>query len=86
MTVAKQIDIRTNIKTFFDMAADGEVVFCPRKENKNVYVISQAEYEELQKAKRNVEYLTMIDNSIEQIKTGKVITKSLEELEALASE
>lgn len=86
MLVAKQMDIRANIKRFFDMAASGETVFCPRKENKNIYLISQAEYEELQKAKRNAEYLKMIDSSMEQLKEGKVITKSLADLEALESE
>jgi len=86
MTVAKQMDIRTNIKSFFDLAASGETLFCPRKNNKNVYVISQQEYEELQKAKRNAEYLAMLDLSIEQIKAGKIVSKNLEELEAMEIE
>lgn len=86
MTIAKQMDIRSNIKAFFDLAADGETVIVPRKQNKNVVVISQAEYEELQKAKRNTEYIDMLDRSYEQIKTGKVIVKTLAELEAMAED
>ena len=57
MTVAKQIDIRANIKKYFDLAFNGEAVIVSRKQNRNVVVISEAEYNELQKAKRNAEYL-----------------------------
>ncbi len=35
----------------FDMAFDGETVIVSRKENKNVVIISEAEYNELAKAK-----------------------------------
>ena len=50
MTVAKQIDIRANIKKYFDMAFNGEPVIVPRKENKNVVIISEKDYKELEKA------------------------------------
>ena len=83
MTVAKQMDVRSNIKKFFDIAFSGEAVFVPRKDNKNVYIISQQEYEELQRAKRNAEYLAFIDNSRNQISDGEVVIKSIEELRAM---
>ena len=38
------------------------------------------------KALRNEEYLDKIDNSIEQIEKGKVVTKTMDELEAMADE
>jgi hypothetical protein len=38
------------------------------------------------KALRNTEYLNKIDKSMEQIEQGKTVTKTLEELEALADE
>ena len=83
MTVAKQMDIRANIKKFFDIAFNGDAVFVPRKDNKNVYIISQSEYEDLQRAKRNAEYLEMLDRSIKQVESGDVVVKSLEELRAM---
>lgn len=86
MTIAKQMDIRKNIKSFFDLAAGGETLFVPRKQNKNVVVISQAEYEDLQKAKRNAEYFAMLDKSYEQFSQGKVVIKTMEELEAMEDE
>lgn len=83
MTVARQMDIRANIREYFDRAYNGETVFVPRKENRNVYIISQEQYESLQKAKRNADYLMMIDRSMEQLASGQAVTKSIEELRAM---
>ena len=83
MTVARQMDIRSNIKMYFDMAYEGEAVFVPRKENKNVYVISQAEYESLQKARRNAEYYEMLDKSRAQLSSGEKVSITLDDLRAM---
>lgn len=86
MTVAKQIDILENIKKYFDMAFNGEPVAVSRKENKNVVILSEKEYKELQKAKNNAEYLARLDLADEQIREGRVVVKTMEELEAMAAE
>lgn len=44
-------------------------------------MISEKEYNELLKAKRNAEYLAMLDKSLAEAKAGGFIVKSLEELE-----
>ena len=82
MIATRQIDIRDNIKKYFDLAFDGETVVVSRKQNKNVVVISEKEYNELQKAKRNAEYLAMLDKSMKEIEQGGFIAKSIQELEA----
>lgn len=46
--------------------------------------MSLGEYNALMKALRNSEYLTKIDKSIEQIEQGKIISKTIEELEEMA--
>lgn len=86
MIVTKQMDLRANMKKYFDLAFSGETVIVSRKENKNVVVISEAEYNDLQKAKRNAEYLAHLDRSYEQLERGEVIVKSLDELERMADE
>ena len=86
MIVTKQVDIRANIKKYFDLAFNGETVVVSRKENKNVVVISEKEYNDLQKAKRNAEYLAHLDRSFEQLERGEVVVKSMEELERMADE
>lgn len=57
-----------------------------RKQNKNVVVISEAEYNDLQRARRNAEYLAKLDRSFAQAEHGEVIIKSMEELEQMANE
>lgn len=84
VTVAKQVDVRANIKKYFDMACDGRAVMIPRKANRNVVILSEEEYHELQKAKRNAEYLAKLDRADKQLRSGKVVEKTMEELEAMA--
>lgn len=83
MIATKQMDIRANIKKYFDLAFNGEPVIVSRKENKNVVIISEAEYNELSKAKKNAEYLVKLNRADEQIKNGQVITKMMDELLAM---
>ena len=65
------------------MAFNGETVIVSRKENKNVVIISEAEYNELAKAKKNAEYLAKLNRADEQIGNGQVITKTIDELLAM---
>lgn len=83
MTVVRQMEIRANMKDYLDRASAGEPIFVPRKGNRNVYIISQAEYETMQKAKRNAEYLMMLDQSRQQLETGDVVMKSLRDLRTM---
>ena len=83
MIVTKQMDVRANIKMYFDIAFNGEPVIVSRKQNRNVVIISEAEYNELEKAKKNAEYLSKLNRADEQIKNGQVITKTMDELLAM---
>ena len=79
--------IRSNLKDYCDKATDNnETVIVTRKDKKNVVLISLEQYNALMKAVRNSEYLDKIDKSIKQIEEGKVVVKTLEELEAMESE
>ena len=83
MIATKQVDIRANIKKYFDIAFNGEPVIVSRKENRNVVIISETEYNELAKAKKNAEYLAKLAKADEQIQNGHVIIKTMEELLAM---
>ena len=86
MIATKQMDVRANIKKYFDLAFDGEPVIVSRKENRNVVIISEAEYNELVKAKRNEDYLVKLDESFKQFEEGKTISFRMEELREMESE
>ena len=86
MIATKQVDLRANLKKYFDIAFSGEPVIVSRKQNKNVVVISESEYNELQRAKRNAEYLKRLNESMAQANEGNTITLSLDELQAMESD
>ena len=79
--------IRSKLKDYCDKATeDNETVIVTRKDEKNVVLISLKQYNELIKLARNVEYLNKIDKSMKQVEDGKVVTKTIEELEAMEDE
>ena len=79
--------IRSKLKDYCDKATDeNETVIVTRKDEKNVVLISLEQYNYVMKALRNAEYLEKIDKSIQQIKDGKFVTKTIEELEAMTNE
>ena len=83
MIAIREMDVRANIKKYFDMAFSGEPVVVSCKENKNVVIISESKYNELEKAKKNVEYLLKLNRADGQIKNGQMITKTMDELLAM---
>ena len=64
--------IRNNLKDYCDKATDSqETVIVTRKNEKNVVILSLERYNQLEKAARNAEYLSMIDRSMAQLEAGK---------------
>lgn len=45
-------------------------------------MLSETEYNDIMKAKRNADYLAMIDKSMAEAEAGGFITKTVEDLEA----
>ncbi|HBN57209.1 MAG TPA: hypothetical protein DD414_10580, partial [Lachnospiraceae bacterium] len=54
--------------------------------NENVVIISEKKYNEMAKAKKNAEYLAMLDKSFQQLEEGKTISFDMEELRAMESD
>ncbi len=77
MIVTKPINISDEYRK---LAMQGEPIF---DHEQNLVVISVQDYEEMKKAKNNAEYLTMLKQSDEELKAGKVVYKTMEELESM---
>ena len=60
MLAIKSMDLRDNFKTLCDKVFKGETLIISRPKNENVVMMSEKEYNEIMKAKRNAEYLTKI--------------------------
>jgi Antitoxin of toxin-antitoxin stability system len=84
MIAVKPTQMRENFKILCDRVVDGETIIVSRPNNKNVVVISEGEYNAMQKAANNAAYLDKIDRSIQQLAAGKTVTKSMKELEDMA--
>ena len=84
MIAIRTIDLRNDFKRVSNLINSGEKVLIARPHNENLVVLSEKEYNELDKARRNVEYLAKIDESLHQVAEGHVIVKTMEELEEMA--
>lgn len=80
MLAVKSMDVRDNFKSFCDKVFSGETLIVSRPKNENIVMMSESEYNEIMKAKRNAEYLTMLDKSMAEAEKGGFIVKSIDEL------
>ena len=86
MLAVKSMDVRENFKEWCNKVIGGETLVVSRPKNENVVIISEKEYNEMAKAKRNEEYLKKLDHSFAQLEQGEAIHKSLNELRAMIDE
>ena len=63
MLAVKSMDVRENFKEWCNKVIGGETLIVSRPRNENVVIVSEKEYNEMAKAKRNAEYLAMLDRS-----------------------
>lgn len=81
MLAVKSMDVRENFKALCDKVFNGETLIISRPKNENVVMISETEYNQMMKVKRNAEYLAMIDKSMEEAQAGGFVVKTIAELE-----
>ena len=86
MLAVKSVNIRDNFIEWCDKISMGETVVISRPRNENIYMINEAEYNALQKAKRNADYLAKINESVENHENGDTISFTMEELRMMESE
>ena len=74
MSAVKSVNIRDNFKEWCDKASMGETVVISKPRNENIYMINEAGYNALRKAKRNAEYLAKINESVDNHEKGDTIS------------
>lgn len=86
-TATLATELKSNLKYFIDKVVnDGESIIITRPKSKNVVLISEEEYNDLLRIRENEKYMYKLQQSIAQAKEGKVIQKSIEELEEMEDE
>lgn len=89
MQVISVSEARQNFKKYCDdVVENNDVIIVSRNGNgkENMVWIDLIAYNELQKAKQNLEYMMKLEESFKQLDEGKVVVKTMEELEAMANE
>lgn len=81
MLAVKSMNVRDNFKEVCNKVINGETVIISRPKNQNIVMLSEKEYNEMLKAKKNEEYLKMLDQSMAEAKAGGFVTKTIEDLE-----
>lgn len=86
MLAVKSVNVRDHFKEWCDKISQGETVVISRPRNENIYMINEAEYNALQKAKQNAEYIAGLDISRKQLSEGQTISFTMEELRDMENE
>ena len=78
---------RSNLKDYCDKATDeNETIVVTRKDEKNVVLISLEQYNKFVRNMKNMEYLNRVDRALKQVEKGKIVVKTMEELEAMTND
>jgi antitoxin YefM len=64
------------------LASEGEIIVIPRPHRKNVVLLSENAFNDLEKARRNAEYLAKLDEAVRVLDEGRGVRLSMEQLEA----
>jgi antitoxin YefM len=87
MLATSYSEARKNFKEYCDRATDdNETIIVTRKSEKNIVIISLNEYNNLMenmKILKNPAYFIELFQSLQQLNEGRIILKSMEELEAM---
>lgn len=82
MLAVKSMDVRDNFKALCDKVFEGETLIVSRPKNENIVMMSETEYNNIIKAKKNAEYLAMLDKSMAEAEAGGFVMKTIDELGA----
>lgn len=85
MLAANYTTLRNHLKEYCDKVCDeNETLIITRKEERNVVLMSLEQYTRIEKYLRNIQYLNMLHESDQQVEDGRIIVRSMEDLEAMA--
>ena len=70
MVAVKGTTVKNDFKNICDRVFRGEVFIISRPKDENIVMVSEREYAELEKLKRNAAYLSKIDRAIAQRENG----------------
>lgn len=82
ITAIKSTELKKNTKSICDRAYNGETLIISRPKDQNVVLISEQLFQELDKLRQNAAYLASLERGNKEIAEGRLIYKTIDELEA----
>lgn len=70
MVAVRGTTVKNNFKNICDRVFNGEVFIISRPKDENVVMVSEREYTELERIKKNADYLEKLDRAIAQREAG----------------
>ena len=83
MMTTAQIKNNCIDEKYFDMALSGKAVQLGNEKKQNFVLLSEEEFKDLEKARNNMAYLEKLWKAEEDIREGRVVVKTMAELEAM---
>ena len=83
MTTLRTVDIVRRTAEVAQAILAGEKVIVARPKNQNWVIMSESAYNEVMREKANAEYLAKLRRSDDDYKSGRMVEKTLDELQAM---
>jgi antitoxin YefM len=84
MIALKTVDVRKEFRRVSDLVNSGEKVLISRPHNENLVILSEREFNELERSRQNIAYLSKLERSMQEAAEGRVVFKTMDELEEMA--
>ena len=84
MIALKTVDLRNDFKKVSDLVNSGEKVLISRPRNENLVVISESEYNKMEKL-RKTKYTTIQEDSPLQVAEGLSVSFTIEEIDEMGN-
>lgn len=84
MMTIRANDLHTRFREICNAVLDGDTVIVARPRNENIVLVSETEFNAMMKAKRNAEYLQKLEVSRQQLREGKTVEISVDEMDELS--
>ncbi|MBO4395768.1 MAG: hypothetical protein J5819_05425 [Eubacterium sp.] len=79
------VDPHSSVGDVYDRVFSGQPIMLSLSGDKNIVMLSKTEFDELQRIKNNAAFIEKLDKSREEYKNGRVVIKTMDELEAMAA-
>jgi len=84
MLAVETADLTNDFGRIAGLIFNGEKIIIPDSRNENLIILTEKEYNELDRLRQNEKYSSMLEKSRQELANGKTVTMTIEQLEEFA--